>query len=491
MTRNILTLCVVCALTACGTQPNEKAGVVPGADETALFTSSDPELEQTYAWARKMALSYAHDGQTDPVGPWYEAALPQREAFCMRDVSHQCVGAQVLGLTAHNKNMFHRFAENISEEKDWCTYWEINRYNKPAPADYLNDKEFWYNLNANFDVIQACLKMYEWTGDRDYLTDETFTSFYDHSMTDYMTRWKLEPEEVMQRPPYMNSPLPFDLHNNFHTCRGLPSYVENFRGLTLGVDLLVTLQAGMRAYARIALMDGRVDEAEKAEQKAEAYRSLLDERWWSEADQFYQTFWTEEGKFYRGEGVPFILWFDATDRVERIRASVKDILNKPDWNVENLSAFPVLFYRLGYPEEALRVLKQLPKEDRAAYPEVSYGVVEGIACGLMGLAPSASENTLATCSRLEQDMLTAELRNVPMLEGCVSVKHEGRTHTTLTNQTARDLTWRVGFCGNYSQVTCGGKSYPATQRTEASGNVVSEALIPLAAGATLTATVSE
>jgi hypothetical protein len=25
-------------------------------------------------------------------------ALPNREAFCMRDVSHQCVGGEVLGL---------------------------------------------------------------------------------------------------------------------------------------------------------------------------------------------------------------------------------------------------------------------------------------------------------------------------------------------------------------------------------------------------------
>jgi len=31
------------------------------------------------------------------VGYWYEAALPGREAFCMRDVSHQSIGAETLG----------------------------------------------------------------------------------------------------------------------------------------------------------------------------------------------------------------------------------------------------------------------------------------------------------------------------------------------------------------------------------------------------------
>lgn len=115
MKKIVLTLCTAALLGACSFSPKEQQGVVPTPEETSLFTSNDSELDQIYVWARKMALSYAHDGQNAPVGPWYEAALPQREAFCMRDVSHQTIGAEVLGLTAHNKNMMHRFAENISE----------------------------------------------------------------------------------------------------------------------------------------------------------------------------------------------------------------------------------------------------------------------------------------------------------------------------------------------------------------------------------------
>ncbi len=98
---------VVC--TACGGNTVE---VLPRG-EVSVFTSSDAGLERAYSWAREMALSYVHDGG-DPVGLWYEAALPQREAFCMRDVSHQSVGAHILGLAAHNKNMFGRFVSNIS-----------------------------------------------------------------------------------------------------------------------------------------------------------------------------------------------------------------------------------------------------------------------------------------------------------------------------------------------------------------------------------------
>lgn len=84
----------------------------------------------------------------------------------------------------------------------------------------------------------------------------------------------------------------------------------------------------------------------KGRTQAEAYREILENRWWNPDSSFYQTFWTEDQKFYRGEGVPFILWFDASENPDRIRASVKDILSR-EWNVENMSAFPTLFIVWG------------------------------------------------------------------------------------------------------------------------------------------------
>ena len=120
-----------------------------------------------FDWARQQALAYAFSG--DPVGDWYEAALPGREAFCMRDVSHQSMGAHALGLSGHTLNMLRKFAENISESKDWCSYWEIDRYGLPARVDYKDDTQFWYNLPANFDVLDCCYRMYLWTGDRTYI----------------------------------------------------------------------------------------------------------------------------------------------------------------------------------------------------------------------------------------------------------------------------------------------------------------------------------
>lgn len=458
-------------------------------EETSVFSSTDKTLEKSYIWAKKMALSYSHDGK-DPVGLWYEAALPQREAFCMRDVSHQSVGAQILGLKAHNKNMFTRFAENISEGKDWCSYWEINRYNQPAPADYTNDKEFWYNLNANFDVMFACLKMYEWTGDNDYLTDSVFTNFYDKTLDKYLAHWKIDPDNIMTRPRYMHQPENFDMKNNFHTCRGLGSYVENFRGLTVGVDLISALYAGCKAHSRIAALTGNGEIAERDIQLANSYQKILEEQWWDSSNSRYYTFWTENREFHRGEGVPFILWFGATQDNERLNACVSDILAEKDkWNVENMSAFPVIFYRLGYDEEAYSYLVTLPQMNRCEYPEVSFGVVEGVVGGMMGISPSASQKTISTCSHLTAQTKEAEVKNVPVFDGYITVKHKGTTETFIQNNTGLDLTWNASFLGNYPEVEVDGKTYPAIVTQDCRNKSISTVKVKLEKGKGLCAKV--
>jgi len=108
------------------------------------FTSSDHALNEGFAWAKEQAMFYVHD--SDHVGPWYEAALPGRDAFCIRDVCHQANGAHALGLERHTKNMLLRFVQSISASRDYCCFWEIDKNYRPAPVDYKSDADFWYNL---------------------------------------------------------------------------------------------------------------------------------------------------------------------------------------------------------------------------------------------------------------------------------------------------------------------------------------------------------
>mgnify|MGYP001553144010 CR=1 FL=1 len=201
------------------------------------FTSSDKNLEQAFAWAKDMAMHYKGDS-TDPAGPWYEAALPSRYAFCMRDVSHQCIGAEILGLSRENYNMFGLFAKNISASKDWCSYWEINKWGKAAPEDYRNDREFWYNLPANFDVLYASWRLYLWTGDRCYINDAAFVNFQQKTVKDYIDRWVLAADSLLTRPIHPNKDIPLNEKDAFSTCRGLPSYSEGIPNLKTGIDLV-------------------------------------------------------------------------------------------------------------------------------------------------------------------------------------------------------------------------------------------------------------
>src|SRR5580700_456562 len=263
--------------------------------------SSDRQLVTAFNWAKQQALAYVRDG--DPVGPWYEAALPGRQAFCMRDVSHQAAGAQALGLAAYTHNMLHRFAENISSSRDWCSYWEIDRLNRPAPIDYVNDEVFWYNLPANFDVLDACYRMYLWSGDESYIDDPVFLSFYRHTVTDYVSRWNLDLAHVMTRETVLQKTSYF---------RGDPSYAESRRDIALGADLLAAQYAGYRSYAAIGAIRGDADAAKEYQDVAADLKFLINTKWWNPSTNDFHGFLDNKHQFVGRAGADLLYW-DAVD----------------------------------------------------------------------------------------------------------------------------------------------------------------------------------
>lgn len=446
--------------------------------EGISFQSSDKALETTFNWAREMALSYAHSGE-HAVGNWYEAALPERYAFCMRDVSHQSIGAEILGLSSHNYNMMGKFAANISESKDWCTYWEIDRDDKPASVDYENDGDFWYNLNANHDVMFACWRLYEWTGDRRYIEDATLSNFYTRSANEYVDTWQLHPEQMLTRVRKLN-PNP---DARFRDCRGVPSYVESYPGLISSADLVATLYGGFDAYSRILAEVGNAKGSREMAARAKAYREHLDNVWWSDSLCSYHTFRTADGRFDDGEGLTHVVWFNAVEAPERIRGTVEKMLAIKEWNIENMSYFPLLWYRYAYSEEGYRILCDIINAHRCEYPEVSYGMIEGIVSGAMGILPSASRRCVTTLPQITGDHYM-QANCVPMLGGSVSVRHDNNLSSCFRNETAGELTWEAAFMGTYPELCVDGKTLPAQQRTDLVGNPVSYVEVKVPAGAT-------
>jgi hypothetical protein len=468
---------------SCQTRPSVDLIGSPAGE--VRISSPDTALVDIFNWAQKTSDAYV-GSDSDPVGPWYEAALPGREAFCIRDVSHQSIGTEILGQNKQNLNMFRKFVENISESKDWCSYWEINRYNKPAPVDYRNDDDFWYNLNASFDIIDACHKLYQWTGNRTYIEDPQFDRFFRLTLNQYVDKWQLGPENIMDRPAFMNRKP--DTKKYFH-ARGIPSYDEQQSDISVSGDLIGMIFNAYRTYADILKLTGRSDESGIYEQKALQYRKLIDSLWIDRPTYTYHGFYKKtEGKFYPGglANSEFLLWYNVIADPVRIIKALDELRNS---QVEVLAYLPMLFYRYGFNEDAYGYLGKIYTDKRRMYPEASAGAIEGIVRGLMGVEPEASENRVTTCPRLNGGSPWVSVEDIPVLGGRISVRHETNSKTVFANRSIQNLTWRATFRGSFNEINVDGKSLPASHFKSAIGKVHSYADVTVPAGTQITAEV--
>jgi len=420
-----------------------QAEVTPGG--LAILTD-DSVLVARFDWAARQALSYAHSGD-DPVGKWYEAALPNRQAFCMRDVSHQSLGAHYLGLQDHTKNMLYKFAENISKSRDWCSYWEINKFNNPAPVDYANDQEFWYNLPANFDVLIACYDQYRLTGDIDYLQDPVFVNFYQRTMDDYIKAWDLDIASALNRNRFMNLDQQLDSSYSFQVSRGLPSYgeAEPLR-LFLGADLFCLQYQAYKAYESILRLKGSSEKADSLQKVSENIKEWYNLHWWNlEDDKPYSALLTD-GRFIANPS-SYILQSQILDGFHRQEIALQGLLGIEDINIESQSYLPRLFYDFDENRRAFEELMDLsdPLKERKEYPEVSYAVIEAILEGMMGINVQAANRKISTLPRLTGTTKWVRFSQVPVFEGTMTVAHKANNETTVISHLNRDIKWRAAF----------------------------------------------
>jgi len=414
--------------------------------------SSNSTLVEGFNWAKKQALDYIHFD--DPVGLWYEAALPGRNAFCMRDVSHQSTGAHLLGLSSFNKNMLKKFAENISETRDWCSYWEINKDNLPAPVDYKNDEDFWYNLPANFDILDCCYRQYLWTGDSDYINDEVFLNFYKRTVEDYVKCWDINNDGLLE---YKGS-CPY---------RGIPSYLEDQVGIIKiksASDMLSAHYAGYLAYSKIQSLRGNLDAAKKHEEKANFIRNLFNSLWWNEEKKNYNTFILENGEFYcvskadaeqpNSSLTPLPLYFDIAATKEKANEAINVLLNWKNLNVETESHYPEVLYKYGFNKEAFDFILDLtsPVKERREYPEVSYSVINSIVTGMLGVNPDSTKKVIATVPRLTPEIQWIEVDNIPVFGNEISIKAIENKEVTFANKIGETVCWKAAFLGDINEL---------------------------------------
>jgi hypothetical protein len=439
------------------------------------FSSDDSLLQNGYLWAKSQAMAYVFSG--DPVGDWYEAALPGRAAFCMRDVSHQANGAHMLGLASHNRNMLHCFAENIAAERDWCTYWEIDKHNRPCPVDYRDDHYFWYNLPANFDVLDCCLRQYLWSNDRSYLEDPDFRFFYTKSVNEYVQRWDQDRDGLLE-------------HYPAYGFRGIATYNEEVKDPLIGGDLIAAQVAGYRAYASILDLEGRADEANAYRTKAAQLKRLYNEEWWDSQARRYKGFLTQDRSFTtddQGLGNIFALYFDLADGAERIQLTLDQVIAlEPGLNVESRSYVPEILYRYGRSQAGYQVLRCLfdPGLPRREYPELSFALVGALVTGVMGLTADSRERLVRTLPRLTAETGWAKMEQVPVFELQLAIEHTGCIQTRLTCQSGQPFYWQAAFPGLHETLLVNGKPWTAQHATGPVGESESYVLLRVARGET-------
>lgn len=410
------------------------------------FITSDEIWNEGFAWAKDQALAYSHEG--DLVGKWYEAALPGREAFCMRDVSHQAKGAEALGLREHTKNMLLRFAQGIAESRQFCSFWEIDRNYRPCPEDYTSDEDFWYNLPANFDVMDACFRMYSMTGDPDYLFQSDFVRFYELTVEEYAQWWDKDGDGLLERK-----------YPGFRI--GIPSYCEDgqFAGAQALIDLLAIELRGYRSAAELFAKRGDEDRSAHCRQMAEKLSRLLQEQWWDEKEQRYYQVKDENGVMRHSDRAGHELslcYYQVIEEgerrsrhLEKLHAdAVKGI------NVEGLSHYPALFYRNGQPKRGAGWLRELisPALSRREYPEVSYAVVETFIYEMAGVCPDGPGRAVHISPQLPEEISWFHIKNLPFLNGEIDISQEG-DRLSVTNRTGEKITVNDSELGENESIT--------------------------------------
>jgi len=459
-----------------------------GASSPLRLTTSDPALQQAFDWAKAQALAYVGPS-SDPAGPWYEAALPGRNAFCMRDVSHQTMGAYALGLAAQNHNMLRLFAQNISASRDWASYWEIDRQGKPSSEDYQNDKDFWYNLPANFDVMNAALRMYRWTGDTTYVDDPEFTNFYDHTLSDYPKRWNLKQSSALSRDRIMNQQLST---GRFLEARGIPSYTEGQKNFVFGMDVLAAEYQAFYRAADIARTENHSDKAKKYHLEALAIQRLIETKAWNPKEHHFYGFAQNSQNFF-GDGDAFILYFSVTSdraKIDGALSAIEKKLHTSSLGIEEQSYMPEILYRYGAPEEAYLQILDLsrPTRERREYPEVSYSIIGAIATGMMGVDVASSmrrtkfqrhdaPTMVSTRSQLSAKTQWAELDHLPVRNNIIDVRHQGSEESSLTNVSGPALLWRPLFCGHFKYLVLNGHRISAIQTSDDQNHPLTTATI--------------
>ncbi|MQS16888.1 hypothetical protein F7Q99_33055 [Streptomyces kaniharaensis] len=496
----------------------DEASVAPAAPNDPRISSSDPEVVALFDWAMTKADSWVQQAgapgvlnldENNPGGTGtadydttYWAGYPFRSDFYSRDFAHQLVGAHLLGLDAQNKTMLRAFAASATEVNKLYPVWSINFDARTyGSIDYRSPARFVRELPAPFELVEKAGEAYRWTGDRDYADDPALGRYVRNTLGPF----------IAQHPgPVDNGGVPIPQATSRSIFAGTASYAENATstyaqaGDALGAQYQAYLAAAMLAEAR---GDGTA---------ASGYRQAA-----AELRRYVNTTWSVDPQ-HPGEVVhgydtsrrPLTGWgyeasvlmpvkqlLDPGPRRDAYLAYVdaQDSGPQRSANLEAYTYLPDAFFAnqdgdtaWKWMREIHRGVDQVHASGRMLngdYPEVPFTLLAQTVQGLLGVEPDAAAGTLVTASRLPASMGWLQVADIPVGDGTVTVRHDGRRSSTLTNTGAAELTWEARFPGSHSGITVDGIARPVRTIT-LDGRTYTVATVPVASGRSATVTVT-
>jgi hypothetical protein len=401
--------------------------------------------------------------------PCYNAGIPDRNSFCVRDFDHQALGGHFVGFDAHNRNITGRFAKSIFAQKDYQISWHIY-YKKPAEKMYDN----WFQVTPNFEMIATAYNdLYLWTGDRFYIDDPDMNKFYQITMTDFLAKHDLKAsgnfvKGIIEKGGYNERDGVWDGKR----VRGV---VEE------GGDIYGVQCQGYRAYAEILNLQKKPRQAEEYGHIADRLLETFRKTRWMDEYQVYASGLTAEGQLayqYGREASFFILKCGLAEPGERARAHVARMLKDGNGDGGEAKTYRAdCLYPYGYVNEGYEAILQYNGPEKLGYPEFGFTGVSHCARWLMGMSPDAARHVLVTRNNLptNKGQIWVEVSQVGVGVHVVNMRHDKtpgqseRSRLTHVKGPA-PLIWEVQFHGNW-KLTINGEPLKASTRRDLAGEL--------------------
>ncbi|MFI6421991.1 NPCBM/NEW2 domain-containing protein [Streptomyces sp. NPDC050842] len=464
---------------------------------TLTLDSPNPTLNDGFTWGKNRALAMTfHPGNPmmghepewwrlknathQTVVPGYWGSYTNREAFYNRDISHQSDGAHALGLDAETFSMVRTFAGDADDpgQNGW-PLWAHSSYG----AMYYIDGTGFRELPSPFNLMAKAYKQYQWTGNTDWINDPTLSAYYDSTMGSFLDGHEVRWNDAN---PSAEQPVPRKQPGEY-TATYFEFPNEN---LVSAADSLGYQYQSMVAYAEILKAKGDNAGSTKWTNRAQRVRAHFEANWWDAANNRYIRGKDAAGTGYSswGHEASFLMMLTGLgDHGPRTGGYLDFIAaNDDDLNVEATSYLPEMYYQYNRSSEGWAWLKKL-MTGKNSYPEVSFLAVGSVVDGMMGVQPDAPNDKVATVSRLTSETPWVEIDHLKVGDSDLKLKHTGTTGSTLTNNSGGTIAWEAQFYGTPATITVNGTARTPQTRS-LYGKTVSYVTVPVAAGASVTAT---